>query len=111
LHQALANTRVAAANQPVRITVRGKPDRCRIELRSQAPPRPVVRETPLSGVSFERILGTAAERRGVDLAIPARVSELFGGSARLQVEPGHATTIVLDWPARPSETSCSEEAG
>jgi hypothetical protein len=36
----------------------------------------------------------------MDLAIAAKVSELFGGSARLDVVEGQGSTIVLDWPAR-----------
>jgi hypothetical protein len=36
----------------------------------------------------------------MDLAIAARVSEDFGGTARLALAPGGGTTVVLDWPAR-----------
>jgi hypothetical protein len=36
----------------------------------------------------------------MDLAIAAKVSELFGGTARLVAEPGQRSTIVLDWPSR-----------
>jgi hypothetical protein len=57
----------------------------------------------LRGDSFERLLAIAAERRAVDLAIVARISELFGGSARLQREPGSSSSIILDWPVRLGE--------
>ena len=49
---------------------------------------------------FERLAGSAAERRGLDLAIASRISELFGGSARLVAEPERRTAVVLDWPSR-----------
>ena len=42
----------------------------------------------------------AAERRGLDLAIAARVTELFGGTARLEVEPGQRSALILEWPER-----------
>ena len=45
------------------------------------------------------ILGEDA-RKGMDLAIAARVSELFGGTARLKAVQGQGTAIVLDWPVR-----------
>jgi hypothetical protein len=35
----------------------------------------------------------------MDLAIAARVTELFQGSARLDVIPG-GTVLVFDWPER-----------
>ncbi|MDR3634415.1 MAG: hypothetical protein P4L84_11470, partial [Isosphaeraceae bacterium] len=55
--------------------------------------------TVLRSQAFERLCGTAAERRGMDLAIAARVTELFHGSARLDVAAG-GTTLVFDWPER-----------
>ena len=39
-----------------------------------------------------------------DLAIAARVSEMFGGAARLVVDAARGSTIVLDWPARFAST-------
>jgi signal transduction histidine kinase len=38
----------------------------------------------------------------MDLAIVARITELFGGTARLDLVEGHGTVVVLDWPARVS---------
>ncbi len=64
------------------------------------PPPTTVSSMDIRPDKFERLAGSAAERRGLDLAIAARVSELFGGSARLEVEPGRRSTIVLDWPQR-----------
>ena len=51
-------------------------------------PRRRVQSIDLRPGIFERLTGVAAERRGLDLAIAARVTELFGGTARLEVEPG-----------------------
>ncbi len=58
------------------------------------------KSTELRPHLFERLCGTAAERRGMDLAIAARVSELFGGTARLEAVEQKGTTILLDWPVR-----------
>jgi hypothetical protein len=62
------------------------------------------------GADFERLKGDMAqgyanldwiaERRGLDLAIAARVSEMFGGTARLDAVEDRGTTVVLDWPTR-----------
>jgi signal transduction histidine kinase len=101
LSYALANT-VAAANGSgtVRVNVRGGPDRWVTEFVLDDPPPPTVTPVELRPDVFERLCGTAAERRGMDLAIVARISELFGGTARLVVEAGRGTRLVLDWPAR-----------
>jgi len=45
-------------------------------------------------------MGIEPDRLGLDLAIVARVTELFGGTARLEVEDGRGSTIVLDWPTQ-----------
>lgn len=41
----------------------------------------------------------------MDLAIVARISELFGGAARLDVDENRGTTIILDWPTRLAVTT------
>jgi len=97
---ALANAVAAAGPAPVRVRVCGDADRVRIEFVVDRPPPPTVTSIALRSDVFERLSGSAAERRGLDLAIATRISELFGGSARLEVDPGHRSTIVLDWPAR-----------
>lgn len=100
LQHALANAVAAAGTAPVRIRVGGGADRVRIEFVVDRPPPPTVTSISLRPDVFERLSGSAAERRGLDLAIAARISEIFGGSARLEIEPGQSSTIVLDWPAR-----------
>jgi hypothetical protein len=69
------------------------------------PPPGSVESFELRPSSFERLCGSAAERRGMDLAIVARVSELFGGTARLEAVEGQGTSIILDWPVRFAGTS------
>ena len=39
--------------------------------------------------------------------VVARVSELFGGTARLEVVEERSTAITLDWPARMSKVSAA----
>ena len=101
IQYALTNA-VAAANGTggVRVTARGGPDRWITEIAIDHPPPASVKAVELRPDVFERLCGTAAERRGMDLAIVARITELFGGDARLAVDAGRGTTIVLDWPAR-----------
>lgn len=97
---AFNNASAAAGDTPVRVVLKGGPDRVRIELAVDRPPPSSVTASTLKPERFERMTGIAAERRGLDLAIAARISEMFGGSARLEVEPGRGTVVVLDWPAR-----------
>ena len=100
LQHALANAINAAGIAPVRLRSRVGDGRWVVELVVDKPPPMTVGSMELRPDRFERLAGSAAERRGLDLAIAARVSEMFGGSARLEVEPGRCSTIVLDWPER-----------
>lgn len=96
----LVNANASAAGDPIRLTMRGGPDRWVIEAAIDKPAPASVQSVALSPLTFERLCGMAAERRGMDLAIAAKVTALFGGSARLDVAEGQGTTVVLDWPAR-----------
>jgi len=100
LKHALSNTLAAAGGSPVRIRATGMPGRLIIEMILEKPPFETVSSMKLRGESFERLVGVAAERRGLDLAIAARVTELFGGTSRLEIEPGRRSTLVLEWPER-----------
>jgi signal transduction histidine kinase len=100
LQHALSNIVAAAGSSPVRVRASGKPGRLIVELILDKPPADTVRSVELRSESFERLVGMAAERRGLDLAIAARVTESFGGTARLVVEPGRRSTVVLEWPER-----------
>lgn len=96
----LANAAASSNDKPIQVTLRGGPDRWVTEVVIDHPPPPSVKSVPLSPARFERLCGTSAERRGMDLAIAARVSELFGGTARLDVVEDRCTAVVLDWPTR-----------
>jgi signal transduction histidine kinase len=96
----LANATAAAGEDPIRLTLGAGslPQRWLIEVAVDRPPPSSVHPMELDPRSFERLCGTGAERRGIDLAIAARVSELFGGTGRLEVVDAHGTTVILDWP-------------
>lgn len=96
---ALLNAQSAAGGEPVRIRSSGTGDRWVIEVIAPARPPASLRSMDLSDGEFERLKGSPDDRRALDSAIVARISRLFGGSARLEV--GEAdTALVLDWPAR-----------
>jgi signal transduction histidine kinase len=96
----LVNANASAGGDPVRLSMHGGPDRWVIEATIDKAAPPSVQSVALSPSAFERLCGFAAERRGMDLAIAAKVTELFGGTARLDVTGARGTTVVLDWPAR-----------
>jgi signal transduction histidine kinase len=100
LQHALANAINAAGEAPVKVRSRGGDGRWVLELVVDHPPPPTVVPMELRPDRFERLAGSAKERRGLDLAIAARISEMFGGSARLEIEPDRSSTIILDWPQR-----------
>lgn len=100
IQYALGNALAASKVEGVYVTLRGGPDRWVTEFSVKQPPPPSVTSVELRPDLFERLCGTAAERRGMDLAIAARISEMFGGAARLEVDETRGSTIILDWPAR-----------
>ncbi len=100
---ALENAGVAANGHPLQVMLTGGPDRCVVEVSVEGPPKASVEPTNLEEDRFQRLLGSAAERRGLDLATAARVSKLFGGSARLDVVPGERSAVILEWPTEISE--------
>jgi len=99
---ALINANTAAQSEPIRLTLRGlgNPQRWVIEVAIDRSPPPSIGSAELRPHAFGRLCGCAEERQGMDLAIAARISELFGGSARLEVVAGRGTAIILDWPAQ-----------
>lgn len=100
LRRALGNALAAAERHPIELRLDGAADHAVIRIRIDGPPRSTVQPGDLRGDGFEHLAGTPQERRSLGLAITARISELFGGSARLEVEPGRHSTIVLQWPRR-----------
>ncbi|HEV3164802.1 MAG TPA: HAMP domain-containing sensor histidine kinase [Isosphaeraceae bacterium] len=99
VHHALANASASAEGAPVRVRLDGSPGHLVVEVTVDRAPPTSVQATPLEPDLYERLFGNAHERRGLDLAIAARVTELFGGTAKLEVTDGKSTTILLDWPA------------
>jgi signal transduction histidine kinase len=100
IEYALGNALASADGSRVRVALGGGSDRWVTAVEIDRPPPRSVQPVELRPDVFERLCGTAAERRGMDLAIAARISEQFGGAARLDVLPGRGTRVVLDWPAR-----------
>jgi len=100
IQYALLNAIAAAGEATVSVAMRGSPDRWLTEIRVDKPAPSSVKTLVLGPNIFERLCGTAAERRGMDLAIVARISELFGGSARLDVLEGQGSVLTLDWPTQ-----------
>jgi len=100
LHYVLTNAVAASPSAKVQVFSHGKPDRWVIEFRVSDPAPSSVTSIALQPRSFERLCGTVGERRGMDLAIAARISELFGGSARLEADKERGTNVILDWPAK-----------
>ena len=101
IQHVLANA-LAAADKvaPVRLALDGAPGRLTVEAWVDRPPHSSVVPAVLRPDAFDRLMGNPAGRLSLELTIAARVSELFGGSARLEVDPGRGTAVVLDWPAR-----------
>lgn len=100
IQHALANAAAAAGDGPIVVTLRGARDRWIIEVTTRRPAPPSVASQSLRPRAFERLCGTVADRRGLELAIVARISELFNGSARFQVHEDRSTSIIMDWPTR-----------
>lgn len=100
IQYALGNAVAASKVEGVHVTLHGGPDRWVTEFSVKQPPPSTVTSVTLRPDLFERLCGTASERRGMDLAIAARISELFGGAARLEVDESRGSTIILDWPVR-----------
>lgn len=100
LQYVLTNSLAASNGAGVRVALGGDSDHWVTQFVIDLAPPPSVKPVALDSQRFERLCGTAAERRGMDLAIAARITELFGGHARLEVLSDQSTTVVLDWPAR-----------
>jgi signal transduction histidine kinase len=103
LFQGLSNAADASAGAEVRVRVSGEGGRWITRIVTEQPPAESVAAESLRPEEPYRLVGTALERRGLDLCIVARISELFNGEARLEVEPGLRSTLVLDWALRLAE--------
>ena len=95
--QYVISNALVSTSSPVEITICGGSDRLITEVRIDRPPPPSVKSVALRPNAFERLCGTAAERRGLDLAIAARISQMFW-ERRIDAVEDRDTTVVLDWP-------------
>jgi signal transduction histidine kinase len=100
LIHALSNAMEASGGSEVRVTVTGAPGRWRTRIVTEQPPADSVRGGPLGDELPRRLVGSPHERRGLDLAIVSQVTDRLGGTARLELEPGLRSALVLDWPVR-----------
>jgi signal transduction histidine kinase len=98
LGMALRNAMSTSSNGPTRIIAEGDRDRVTFRVKVEEPAKGAPQSVDLRADAFERLLPVAAERRALDLAIAARVSELFGGTARLEFEGAKSSSIILQWP-------------
>lgn len=96
---ALANAASAAGEGgAVTLSSSGRPGWWQLDFVVDRPPPPTVLPLALSSKSFERLLGSPAERRGLDLAVASRVTETFGGTIELVIEPQVRSIIRINWP-------------
>jgi hypothetical protein len=97
---ALANA-IDASRQAVvwLVSDRREADRWRVEIKIPEAPPPTIVAGPVDPGRVEHLTASPYERRTLDLALVGWLSERLGGSARIEVEPGCESRIVLDWPA------------
>jgi hypothetical protein len=90
-----------ATDRPLSVRVSGGKDCWSIVIDVERPPPSTVVEGEVDPLKFVRVLASNAERRGLDLAIAAWISEQCGGSVRVEVVPDQKSSIVLAWPIKP----------
>jgi K+-sensing histidine kinase KdpD len=100
IQNALTNAAAASEGAPIVVALGGGPERLVVEVRTERAPRETIRPAQLRSDAFERLLATPMERLSLELALAAKVTELFGGTARLDVQEGRSSSVILDWPAR-----------
>ncbi len=105
LQQALRNVIAATPNGSITVISSGSEDIWEVAIVSSEPAGPTVVPGPIDPTVAVHLLGEARERRGLDLAIAGWISRRMQGSARLEVEPGAGSRVVLEWPLRPREAS------
>ncbi len=101
LLSALTNA-AAATDRPLSVRSGGGDGRWTVSIDVDRPPPPTVHAVEPQPDRFERLIGSTAERNGLDLAIAAWIAGLSGATVRLEVDPGRRSTIVLDWPVKPA---------
>lgn len=99
LKYALVNALMLDDHAPVHVVARGGDDRWLTTIHASGGGQPQQAQD-LTPNSMERLLSNRNERRGLDLAIVARISAMLGGSARLEPNGDGGSALVLDWPVR-----------
>ena len=100
--QAVLINAAGATDRPLNVRSWGEGDRWLIAVSVEKPPPRTVTSQDVQPNDFQRLLGSAAERRGLDLSIASWISAQFGGTIRLNVVPDAQSTIVIDWPVNAS---------
>lgn len=85
----------------VRIQISGGPDVWRTRFLTSEPPLQIAPAGVVDPADVHRLVGNARERRGMDLAIVAEMSQRSGGACRIEIEPGEWSALVLEWPTQP----------
>jgi signal transduction histidine kinase len=98
---ALTNA-AAVTDRPLALRSSGGGGRWTLAINVDRPPPATVRPEEARAERFERLIGSTSERKGLDLALAAWIADQSGGKVRLEVDPGRRSTIVLDWPVRPT---------
>jgi len=95
---AVLTNAASATDFPLQVRTAGNGDRWTISISVEKPPPRTVVSHEVKPDVFQRLIGSPAERRGLDLAIASWISAQFGGTIRLEVVPETKSTIVIDWP-------------
>ena len=97
LLSALTNA-AGATDRPLQVVSSADSGRWSIRITVEKAPPPTAAAMAQVPDRYERLIGSAAERRGLDLLLADRLSRGFGGSIRLEIVPGMSSTIAIDWP-------------
>jgi signal transduction histidine kinase len=89
---------LGAADRPVTVKTSGRNGRWTVAIVVEKPPPSSVVPFEVVSDTYERLIGSVGERKGLDLVIAGWVVQSFGGKVRLNVEPGKRTTILIDLP-------------
>ena len=97
LRCALTNA-AGASERPMTVRTSGDGDRWSITIVVDKPPPATVTPGPIVSGTYERLIATPAERKGLDIAMAAWLAGRLGGSVRVEVVPSERSTIVIDLP-------------
>jgi signal transduction histidine kinase len=95
---------LGATDRPVTVRTSGRDGRWTVAIVVDKPPPSSVVPFEVASAKYERLIGSPGERKGLDLIIARWVVKSFGGTVRLDVEPGQRTVILVDLPVSPPST-------